>query len=99
MQKRLPRVAGLNDMIPTPAEDAARYGAHLVVILYEKDRLGAVQGLGRYDRANNIDRIIHARQGALEGRALSLLAVDPNAPPALLHDPKDGREAQARPFA
>src|SRR5580658_5905394 len=81
-------------MVAAPAEDTPRHDAYLVIILDEQDRLGALQRRGRISLSLGLDGRIHAREVDLERRSLSHLAVDPDAPPALLNDAEDSRKPQ-----
>src|ERR1019366_7690587 len=94
VEQRLSGVSRLDDVIAALAENAPSHDPYLFIILDEQDRLGASQRRRWHGLSDRVDGRVHAREVDLEGRPLSHLAVDPDAPAALLSDAEDGRKPQ-----
>jgi len=94
VQQRLPSVASLDDVVaglrrmPLPRPDWSSSST-------SKMGLGAPE-CRRGHGPRRLDGCVHAWKVDLEGGPLAHLAVDPDAPAALLNDPEDGRQAEPR---
>src|SRR5208283_1716279 len=100
-EQSLAAVGGIQHHVAAPAKDGASEDAHLVLVLDQEDRLAAALGhdLAGPRGGGCLGDVAEPGQVHLERRPLTGLAVDPDVPSALLDNPEDRREAEARTLA